>query len=235
MKLLALFAAILLPPQEKNEAEELYKKMEEKIVNAKTFQVKCRGKLASGNVDLIGRDTLWSGQLIVDEENRIRLDMEEETRPIFDGKTVKSFTSNGSKAVFVKATTERKEVRFDTPPTVGRLIRARFARFGFRSAIGSSETEANAKEDPGSEFPASDFKLGRKETVRDRECQAVEYTLTRKDKRTSSVTVWIDVATFEPLKRMTITVNSGSGETCAEFKFDEKIDAAKFEVPKETR
>ena len=68
MKLLALSVVALLLPQEKNEAEELFKKMEEKLEKATTISVKVKGTMKAGDMSV-------EGDLIVGEGNRARSDM----------------------------------------------------------------------------------------------------------------------------------------------------------------
>ena len=225
MKLLALIAAALLLPQEKNEAEELFKKMEEKIAKSKTVQLSYVGRMTPQDLDL-------SGTLFLGEGNRGRLEMEQKVNML--KKTLrKFFTSNGSKSVFVCESPEREVVRFNTPAALGKLIRGGFARAGFWDSIHSSDTETDAKADPETAFAVCGFKLGEKERVGEREAQAVEYTLARKGKKDCSVTVWIDGETGLPLKRKIEEEDSLLTETYSDLKIDEKIDAAKFELPKE--
>jgi outer membrane lipoprotein-sorting protein len=88
---------------------------------------------------------------------------------------------------------------------------------------------------------ASDFKLGKKDKVAGKEAYVVEYQLTRKGglgekQETNPVTVWIDVKTNLPVKRM-ITLKEGQGsfsltETYTNIVLDQPIDDKTFALPK---
>jgi hypothetical protein len=92
----------------------------------------------------------------------------------------------------------------------------------------------------GLELRASDFKLGRKQKVGDRQTQAVEYNSTVLGAKEPMATiVWIDVETKVPLKRSFRMKEGGKEgtmtETFSNVKLDGKIDPKKFELPKDGR
>ena len=217
-----ILAAVVLAllPQEKNEAEELFKKMEAKLAAAKSVQFKFEGEMNPRGVKL-------SGTLVFGETNQSRCDLEgkfgEESQSISvisDGKMARMTTSEPP---------ENKA--FAVPETLGRLMRLAAARAGCLGTIDVSQREEKAKEDPEKAFAASDFKLGAKEKVGEREAQAVEYKLVRKGEKDSAATVWIDAETHLPLKRTLKMGTKTLEENYSGWKLDEKIDAAKFELP----
>jgi len=218
MTALLLITAALLVPQEKNEAEELFKKMEEKIEKAKSVQVKLRG-----TVD----DMELSGALWLDEGGKVRIDLEGKSSR---GSMTAAAISDGKKAR-LDSSDRPAPRRFDVPETFDRLIRTSAARAGFVSSFEFFEGGERVKADPETAFVAKAFKLGVKEIVGDRDCQAVDYMVSRRGKD-ASVTVWIDTGTFLPLKRVLKADTKTLTETYAAFKLDEKIDPAKFEFPK---
>jgi outer membrane lipoprotein-sorting protein len=221
MTSLILIAAALLLPQEKNEAEELFKKMEGKVTKAKSVHIKMAGRMDPEGLELTGE--LW-----LDDGNRGRCELkakkDQETDTallISDGKKVQMSGSGG------------KENRpFDAPESIVRLMRICASRAGVMGTLDASQREEKAKVDPETAFTASDFKLGAKEKVADRESQAISYKLTRKGEQEASVTVWIDTETHLPLKRSMKKGSRTLTETYTEFTLDGKIDAAKFELTK---
>lgn len=223
MKLLAVAAIALLLPQEKNEAEELFKKMEEKIAKAKSVRM-------TFEVSLDPEGAKLTGELLLDEGNRARWHMEGKKDGVFDSGTL---TSDGTRALMLAGGVKNRP--FDVPESMGRLMRLSLARSGFLGLVDASHREEKAKADPATAFIASGFKLGAKEKVGDRESQAIDYTLSVKGNPDASMTVWVDRETNLPLKR---TFRSGSrkrDETYTAFTLDPKIDPAKFELPKENK
>ena len=217
-----LLAIALLLPQEKNEAEELFRKMEEKLIAAKTIHLKTEGIIEPVKLKLNGE--FWLG-----EKNRARMELEgrteEENRVavvISDGRTVRKAQDETSRSI---AASEG----------FGEHVRTCFARFGFVGMMDSWDSTIN---DPLEKHPLHEFKLGAKEKVGEREAQAVEFRMGEED----AATLWIDLKTNLPLKR---TVTKGPRrfekmgevtvirELYTDVTLDEKIDPAKFELPKE--
>src|SRR5262249_879396 len=86
----------------------------------------------------------------------------------------------------------------------------------------------------------SEFKLGSKQKVGNRQAQPVEYNSTIKDTKKSMTTVvWIDIETKLPLRREFRMKEGGMEgaliETFTDVKLDGKIDPKKFELPKNAR
>ena len=219
-----VLAAIVLAllPQEKNEAEELFKNMEGKLAAAKSVVVKVKGSMQ-------GID--FTGDLLLGEENRARYVFEMTHE---DKKTSSTSVSNGAK-IAVITTDGRAVPPYEAPKKFGLLMRARLARSGFIGAMDAIQDERNAKEDPESTIAASDFKLGSKEKVGEREALQVSYTLKKAGRPDMGSIVWIDVVTHLPLKRVLTMGPTVVSEAYTEIKIDEKIDAAKFELPKEAK
>lgn len=221
MTALLLIAAALLVPQAKNEAEELFKKMEAKLAKAKTVQVKVSGAMEDLKFKM-------SGELSLDEGGKARIEMVGKA----DQQTVNAGMVSDGKRVRVHSSNQEEPRRYEAPETLGRLIRNCLARAGVMGAFDVVDGESGAKVDPDIAFVASGFKLGPREKVGEREAQAVLYRLARKGEEDSSATVWIDPETHLPLKREVKMERQALTESYSGFTLDEKVDPAKFELPK---
>jgi outer membrane lipoprotein-sorting protein len=224
MSLSVLIAVALMVPQETNEAEKLFKKMEEKIAKAATIRVKMAGALEAMKLTL-------TGDLLMGEGARMRVDLEGKLQEqvmkaglICDGKRLRLESSDKPDAKF-----------FDVPEKMGEPARSSLARGGLQGVLDSFDSEEGVKATANDLFAVSAFTMGAKEKVGEREGQAVNYKLEKKGHPTSETTVWIDTETQLPLKRVIKMAGMVLNETYSEFKVGEKIDPAKFELPKETK
>lgn len=221
MRHLALLALALFIPQEKNEAEELFKKMEEKFSKAKTVFLKFEGTLEPQGIRM-------TGELHMGEGTRTRCEVEakkdsekDSTSIISDGKSIQLLGRGNP----ISQT-------FDAPESFGRLMRIGAARAGILVSMEFAGGQTKAGQDPKTAIVASGFKLGASEKVGDRESQSIEYTLSKEGDLDASVTVWIDPETHLPLKRILKKGTKTLTENYPKITLDEKIDPAKFELPK---
>jgi outer membrane lipoprotein-sorting protein len=226
-----LLAAALLAPQEKNEAEEHFKKVEEKLLKAKSMQVKVTGTAPMG----AGQMT-FDSTLLIDDGNRARADSELKT-PM--GAMKFTTLSSGSQLWSQK---EGETRTADTPKTLTADLVRGFARAGGLFSAGwlDAMSEKNAPNAKRQKIPEiADFKLGKKEKVGEREAQAIDFTLKGLESGEVPVTLWIDLETHLPLKREIRGLHGQQSmtlvETYGELKLDPKLDPAKFEVPKESK
>ena len=90
-------------------------------------------------------------------------------------------------------------------------------------------------------FKASEFKLGKKEKIGEREAQVIEYKLAYEEaaKETPDLSLseklWLDVETHLPLKRVVVgklKKEFTCTEEYSEFTLNPKVDAKLFELPK---
>jgi hypothetical protein len=82
-------------------------------------------------------------------------------------------------------------------------------------------------------FPVSGFKLGNKEKIGECEAQRLDYVLGVKGKETTyHVTVWIDVKTELPVKRLVSDGGLPWFTETYEMKLDGKLDPKIFEIPR---
>lgn len=220
MRLLFALVALLIVPQEKDDAEALFKRMEEKVVKAKSLRATLAGEMEEAKFKL-------SGDLLLDEGSKVRIDV------LGKGETEerKALVISDGKKLYMKSSDSENAQGFDAPESFGKLMRTTFARAGFLSAFEFCDSENRAKTDPGTAYTMTGLKLGAKEKIGDRNAQAVTYTVTRKG-RDAAATVWIDAATHLPLKRILKMEGMTLSETYSDLKVDEKIDPAKFELPR---
>lgn len=224
MKLLALVAIALVLPQEKNEAEELFKKMEGKLANAKTIQLKLSGEMQPMKLAL-------TGELLFDEAGKMRMELEGKSGPDL----LKALMLSDGKNLRLESSDKKDPKSFEVPETLGKLARACFARAGFVGTLDALDNDRDVKLEPDAQFAPKGFKLGAKEKVGEREAQAVDYTMAKAGHPESAVTVWIDKETLLPLKRTVKMGGMSLTENYSGVKLDEKLDAAKFVLPKETK
>jgi outer membrane lipoprotein-sorting protein len=127
-----------------------------------------------------------------------------------------------------------------TFPGLNRLLAAKFARagigFSFFLAVGQ-DTEETLKGGMEALYPASDFRLGATERVAGRDARAVEHTLTWAGKGpVFRATVWVDVKTHLPLKRVLTASKDGLTiritEVYSAITLDQKLDGKRFVLPK---
>jgi len=225
----ATVMVMVLAPAQKNEAEELFKKMEEKVHKAKTIQYESATTLdgpIKGSMD---------SKLTIGEGNKGNLAMvmdfagqKQSMKAISDGKN--SVSGQGDKL-------DKKE---DTPKHLG----AGFAVILSRTGIGGIMMGRSSKDDDplkADKFDAdklakvSDLKLGKKEKVGNVEAQELTYTVDANGKK-FPVAVWVDPKTNLPVKRVVEINEMGQSmkltETIKTFKVDEKVDEKVFELPK---
>jgi len=197
-----VFVALLLtaPAQEKNEAEELYRKMEKQLTAAKTLQVSFEMDIPS---DKGGK---FKGILWLADGNKLRMDISGEMAGqkvkleiVSDGTKLKASGSEMPKPM-EQATQKKLKDNVVTVMTRAGL----FAGLFFPIII--TDPEEQPKElDADAMFGVSEFKLGPKEKIGQQEAQVLEYTLTLTEagrKKLMSVSVWLDAKTNLPLQRV---------------------------------
>jgi outer membrane lipoprotein-sorting protein len=219
-----LIALALLVPQDKqNEAEELFKKLEEQIAKAATVQATLKGDMKSGPATI-----KFTAELLLGEGNRARWEL---TKTMGSRSSESVFVSDGRRVSEVEMK-EGAPAPFETPGTFGESMRIRFARAGIFGAL-DLQSEKLAKEDPSTAPAPSDLKLGPREKTGGRDAQRVDYSLAKEGEPKRTVQLWIDLATQLPIRRevkagpMTVT------EEYTQFTLGGKVDAEKFELPKE--
>ena len=234
---LAVLAIALFNPQEKNEAEALLRKMEDKLSDAKTLQIRIEGTSKSSKGPVTMKSTLY-----LEGAKRLRMEMEVQSGTdktsflaVSDGSNLKT-----SGKTDLSNDKSNGPYQNDTPmilniPLVHALIRTEIE-------LCASWLEATADRNaPIERRRMPDYqnsKMGKREKIGNRNAQRVHFTSFGRGNPVS-VTLWIDVETTLPIKRelrgMQGVEDVTTIETFSEVKLDEKIDPAKFELSKEKK
>jgi outer membrane lipoprotein-sorting protein len=228
--LLPLVLLLVVPGAEPNEAEQLFRQMEAKIMKAKTLECAFDIKAGTqGKTDFTGKGTLYFG-----EGNKFRL----ETSIEEEGKVEKATMISDGAKLAMRADKAPKGPQ-DLPPFLGQFLRAGISRIIIIPFLLDEQDLTEFKEKDyklEEQCRVSDFKFGKKEMVGQQEAQIIEYTLTFK-KQSAHVSVWVDTKTKLPIKRViAIPGNEKMGtltENYSNLTVDGKIDPQRFELPKE--
>ena len=204
------------------DAEKLFRAMEEKLAKAKTLACV---------FDVTLNAIPYKGSLVLGESNRARLEIHRADK----AKTMRVRTvSDGTRLSHQDDGMPRPQVE-DAPKNLNADLLMWLARPGvFLPQAPLPDVKADDAKD---RFQVSDFELGKKEKVVDRDiAPGGDIGLAVMDKKDPfSVVVWIDSRTGLPVKR-TITSRVGgeetsSTETAAKFSLDAKHDAKQFRLP----
>jgi hypothetical protein len=229
--MMGFMLALLMVPalvQNDDDAEKQILGMEKKLGAAKTLQVSFEADVEG----LVGFGTL-KGTLTVAAGNKIHLD------GAFWNDDKKT---DNWKIVSDGAHMKREGLRLDaTKPASKKLTenyRSSLTHGGYHMQLFVS---SEGPQESWPIFRASEFKLEGKEKVGKRQAHVIVCKLTPlekndTDKRTWSESLWIDVETNLPLKRIVACTFEGKKATFTEsyttFSVDPKIDAMLFELPK---
>jgi uncharacterized protein (TIGR03067 family) len=220
-------------PQE-NEAEKLFRSMEQKIRTAKTLRL----RFDLGISELNGKKWSFKGTLVLGEGDKLWAEVEGNLSDEVGRLTV---VGDGADITYIGHTKWLKKDNIETdtatkksPKGLGAFFRGSLPHNGYYVRL----TEMGL---PPLQFKLSDFKLAGKEKVGGRDTQVIQYKLkvkiqpTAEDTDVFSMKVWLDAQTGLPAK-LTGTGNDGEvaelTETYREFNIDGKVDAKLFELPK---
>jgi outer membrane lipoprotein-sorting protein len=233
MWLAPLLLAAMVGADNDKDAEKAFQEMSAALTKAKSFA--CTFEMKMDTPDGKGS---FKGSLAVAPGNKVRIEM----KGGGGGKTMDLLVvSDGAKSVTVDDK-KTQPVR-DAPKNMGKLVLGGTARGGIFAPMWlavevHADGEKPRETDLDELLKVSGFKLGKKEKVDDKEAQAIEYTLTAASVGGEKInaTVWVDVKTHVPLKRM-LTAKIGDKqltvtETYSKVEVDGKIDAKTFELPK---
>ena len=224
---LALAATAVCPAAaEPNEAEKLYRDMEQKVKAAKTLRVRYDLTITDAN----DKEGKVKGALILGEGDKYRAEgvgrmFGEEVHfvTVSDGERVK--TKEG-----VEAAKDDKDAK--SPKGVGAYLRAALPSQGF--FLGTLNMDSRGERPPDPSAP-SGFALGDKEWVGKKSTQIIRYTFGDKTAPTLRMKLWLDVDTHLPAR---LVVTGGVSdwqklvEVYDEFAIDPAPDAKTFEAPK---
>jgi outer membrane lipoprotein-sorting protein len=209
-------------------AEAVFKRMEQPILKCKMLEADVEISVGPG------KDTTLKGRLLVARGNKMRLEL----NGSLQGKPGKmTLVSDGTRMRMIADTGPGKDQ--DTPKQLSEITLASLTRTGvFVPLFFIVEVvEPGKKFDLDKECAVSDLELGKKERVSGKERQALDYKLTTKaGKEPLAVTVWIDLETNLPVKRV-VTLEQGKEtvtvtETYTKAVLQDKIDDKEFALPK---
>jgi hypothetical protein len=149
-----------------------------------------------------GKDDILKGRLLLAQGNKMRLKLD----GVKSGQPFKiAMVSDGTKVRVSGGIGDGKDQ--ETPKQLSDMFLASLTRTGLFIALFSPVVVEPGKKpelfDLNKEFAVSDLKLGKKESVSGKETQAVDYKLSKKGQKDRlAVTVWIDVKTTLPVKRV---------------------------------
>jgi outer membrane lipoprotein-sorting protein len=209
-------------PAQEPDAEKLFKKMEERLVAAKTLQFTV--KLTSDRSPLDAMEMT----LLMGEGNKLRIDYR-----MHKGEP-------GDQCLIVSDGKEMKQKRLDeswgpwkSPADQNTVNKIGTARAG--GGFFLMYYRMNTREEATKSLPISGFKSGGREKIDGIETEIVEYTVEVPDRGPIEVKVWIDPARLVPLRRTLAGDFQGKKVTATSvyggFKIDEPIDDAKFKLP----
>jgi len=213
------------PKQEPNEAEELFKKMEEKLLKAKTVQL---------NITVIATGDLKAkleAMVSLEKGNKAHLKFKVEE----DGESEEWITVSDGKKLKVVAGVGRSRPAENTPKNFNDNILASLTRTGvFVPYLTIVTEETNYRK----ATRCSSFEMGKKRKVGEHDTQAITFSIDMKGyEGEMNATIWIDLETFTPLKSILIAKRRGKEMTFTEIhsnvKLNEEIDPKLFELPKE--
>lgn len=216
---------------QENEAEKLFRSMEQKVRKAKTLQFRFDATMigAGANADNL------KGTLTLGEGDKLRMEVEGKQ---FGTECKLTFTSDGTDLKsfgYTKAPGRPKQDRNETqksPKGIGAYFRGAQPREGFFLCL----LKINGRFEPApDDFKISDFKLAGEEKLGKRNTQVIQYTVKDKDANLGSMKVWLDAKTKLPVK-LVMTADAPATivitETYSEFTIDANVDAKLFELRK---
>ncbi len=190
---LALLALAALPaPAQENQAEKLFRGMEQQIRTAKNIRL----RFDLSMTDALGKKGNVKGTLILGEGDKFRAEAEGK---LF-GQGVKfTSVSDGTKVKSIVDPAPPKDDKPEKPPKgSGAYFRGALPREGFFL----SSLEMDQRGDRGPDlFKLADFKLAGKEKIGERNTQVIQYTVTVKGaKDPLSMKMWLDAETKLPVQ-----------------------------------
>ena len=215
---------------EKNGAEELFTKMEEKLLKADTLQVTLQTSIKRPE------EVEIKAAIFLQEGNKARMEMDYGALALPLPPTI---ISNGTKWKGIAPGVHLSEL--DTPSNLNRILTLAVTRGGTTAIVywlRSPERKAGEEEpDPETWLCVSEFTLGNQEEINGHHAQAIHFKLESGTIRTSEamVTLWLDRDTLLPIRRVFVSVQgdgeSTTTETFHDLKLNEKIASSQFELP----
>jgi outer membrane lipoprotein-sorting protein len=217
--MLALLCCVTPARAEDRDAEQLFRKMEEKLGSAKAMNVTYEFQKGKSP----GR---MSGTILLAEGNRLRWEERPKGESLADEIIL---IADGKSAALLGLENElAKPVA--VPANFRKVVVQTLARQGvcaFKEVVGVAR-QGSAPE-PGA-LPAGDFALGGKEKIGGREAHVISYRMGIRGVAEWPVRLWLDTQTGLPLKRQTGDGEEALTETYSEFTLEPKLDGDAFRL-----
>jgi outer membrane lipoprotein-sorting protein len=217
-------------------AEKLFRAMEQQVREADTLRV----VVEQGDVyqpELYrsrGREVYkYKGRLLLGGGQKARLEL---TRQSAGKENRDLVIADGKQLIGVGEHVDTKGKPVPQARTLTALCGQYTARRGLLPLFGAEGVQGE-KYDIEKHLPADNFHLGRREKVGGREAQVIEYQVKLPGYR-DELTLWLDVETGLPLKRVTerkFGARSRTTELYREFTVNPRLDPRLFVLPKKER
>lgn len=226
----AVLALIFVVPAlaaQDNEAEKLFRQLEKKLTDAKTYR-------AVGELDIPKGPGKIKVSLTV-AGDKFRMD----AQGMQDDKAFRvELISDGTKIKTIQMPKPDREEQ-PAPKNIGRTVSKLLARVGLAAIQFPTRTQKGeeAKEIDADELlRVSDFKMGEPAKVGGKDARVITFTVTprKQEKDAATVTLWIDAKTLLPLRQV-ITPPKQDRQittTYTTFEINPKVDPKSFELPK---
>ena len=214
-------------------ADKLFKEMEEKLLKAETLQVTLKTSVQGPK-----EYTYQIGAtLFLQAGNKARIEIDHETQHLPLPPTM---VSNGTTWKGIAPGVDLPEL--DTPRNLNRIFTLVVTRGGTSALVhwlrSPMRKEGGAEPDPETWLRISEIKMGDKEKINERSAQAIHYQLKMGNIKPAetNVTLWLDVETRLPVKRVFVSTQGTeeftATETFHDLKLNEKIAPTQFELGK---
>lgn len=211
--------------QESNEAEKLFRRMEKKLLQAETIALEGQSdyKIERGVSKMEWSVLLAKGHKFNYSIKSVGEIITPDLEGISDGRDVR-VTAGGK--------IEDRKVHGDLSTNVV----GTFARAGFVATMPVALEGDRPDRSLDERYKVSEFELGKKEKVGDKDAQVLRYSATFVDRDKATVELWVDVKDELPVKRVLSYKGKDESivvtETYKKIVVGEKIDAVKFELQK---
>ncbi len=209
-----------LSADEKDEAKELFDRVEKKLAEADTIQLTVEGKLKAGEESGTVKATFWVAQ-----GNKVRADISIQG----GGKTREgSMISNGTRLKTGSPGQGFEEK--DTPKHLRDNLVYTLSRLGFTASLMHPKPRDETKPQKDN-IAVSGFRLDKRDRINGREVHVLHYqfALAGEEKKFDA-TLYIDVKTLLPVLR-TVPAYGNLREEY-QYRLNEKVGEGRFDLPK---
>jgi hypothetical protein len=233
MILFALPVLVAVLGQPGDDPEKIYRAMEAKITKADTLQAKFQGLVESGSGGGggPGPNTTFKGKMTVGDGNKAHMDIAAQ----FGGKASNLVVvADGTK---VLTTADGASIPFQISATTMRsLMNVSLTRTGVLPPLFMASANAEGKDaNPLDTYKVSNFKKVKTTNLGGRDAVVIQYEMTIPNMAPVHCTVWVEIATLLPIKRVLLMPFFGTEQRFTEiygdYTFNTKADPKLFVIP----